>query len=180
MCVSSPSLFIFSIRKLTLVVYVSVQRASASLRLITLSLWTTPHTTASSLPSNTPEMKRRKAQKWIDGWKEKEGYTERDWKWMWVRERTKGVSGKGLNFPREALSERERERGNTLRLALERRKAFFFSSPQLGSCQQALQQTASRGKLWRSFPKLHFVYSLTKTCKQFHSTCQHIGQLLCF
>lgn len=43
-----------------------------------------------------------------------------------MRERTKGVSGKGLDFPREALSERERERdGNTLRLGLERRKAFF-------------------------------------------------------
>lgn len=56
---------------------------------------------------NTPELKERKEQGWIDGWKEEEGYIERGC----VREnkRTRGVSGKGLDFPREALSESERE-----------------------------------------------------------------------
>lgn len=44
------------------------------------------------------------------GWKEQEGYTERDRKWMCVRERTRGVSGKGVDFPREALSEKKTER----------------------------------------------------------------------
>lgn len=55
-------------------------------------------------------MEGRKAQRWIDGWKEQEAYSEKDRKWMCACERTRGVSGKGLNFPREALSEGERDR----------------------------------------------------------------------
>lgn len=61
---------------------------------------------------NTPELKERKAQGWIDGWKEEEGYIERGCVRGCVREnkRTRGVSEKGLDFPREALSESERKR----------------------------------------------------------------------
>lgn len=48
-----------------------VQQASASGRLIILSLSTTPDATASSLASNTPEMEGRKALRWMDGWVER-------------------------------------------------------------------------------------------------------------
>lgn len=42
-----------------------------------------------------------------------------------MRERTKGVSGKGLNFPREALSEREREREH-IEAGFREEKSLFF------------------------------------------------------
>lgn len=71
MGVSFPSLFICCVCMLTLVAYMPVQQASASGRLIILSLWTTPDATASSLASNTPEMEGRKALRWMDGWVER-------------------------------------------------------------------------------------------------------------
>ena len=79
-------------------------------------------------------MKEKKAQSWIEGWKEKEGCAERDC----VRERDQEVCLEWVSISperhcqrqRERDRQRERERGGGDRqtdgLRVERRKAFFF------------------------------------------------------
>lgn len=67
-----------------------------------------------------------------------------------VRERTRGVFGKGLDFPREALSEKEKERdGNTERLRFREEKHRFFLLNWAAASRP--YSTTSRGKLGRSF-----------------------------
>lgn len=70
-----------------------------------------------------------------------------------MRERTKGVSGKGLNFPREALSEREREREREhIEAGFREEKSLFFLLSSTGQLPTGPTADSIKRKVVKELP----------------------------